>query len=804
MVVKTLSISRNFAQRYGALLTILGFAWFGYSAIAQETAVADGALKSSTVQEIPPLERLQGEIPDKEFADIKKRISGLTNTRRDLDAKVWNPEVLAQAYEKSIFNLLDALRSSGDRFTTLAKFKLSDIVLSRFKDRKELDNDIVKLTFKGEGKAHNQDEWVAFLQKLGQQGYEIEQTELHQTFFKPATDTEGAFSELNAVFHARNTKDDYRAIVRAEIGVQWEEEVVKGRVSDAKTVWVYSMQIFERKKPVAFKEIFTVSGTAEQPIILPLLVYDLDKDGKSEIIVVGQNLLLKNNGEGQFEGKTFLPKQRSLYDAAVLADFTGDGEVDLVGVDNAGFPLLFEGNGDTTFKDGVVVNDTHFDLPKTFTAGDVDKDGDLDLFIANYKYAYRQGQMPSPYFDANDGYPAALLLNDGSGHFTDNTEAAGLSAKRYRRSYSSSFVDLDDDQDLDLIVVSDYAGFDVYENNGSGEFTDITNTFGLDRHFFGMGHTFADYDNNGKLDFYVIGMSSTTSRRLDNMGLIREDKPQHTAMRTAMGYGNRMFLGGHRRLSLSPNNATVARTGWSWGASSFDFDNDGDKDIFVANGHYTGKSSQDYCTVFWRHDIYDEGEADPAKNFMFQLETEDLRKADISWNGYEHKVMLMNTGDAEFINIAYLLGVSFEYDGRAVVSEDLDGDGRQDLLVVQFKTNGLDDNRYTLHVYQNQLETVGNWIGITLPDTVGRSPIGAKVYLQADGKQQYSQYITGDSFSSQHSARAHFGIGALDKVDKISVEWFNGTRSVIEAPAINQYHAITPLNIETKQHAKTP
>ena len=89
---------------------------------------------------------------------------------------------------------------------------------------------------------------------------------------------------------------------------------------------------------------------------------------------------------------------------------------------------------------------------------------------------------------------------------------------------------------------------------------------------------------------------------------------------------------------------------------------------------------------------------------MFQSQSEDLRNADMSWNGFEHKVLLMNQEGEDFVNIAFLLGVAFEYDGRAVVADDLDADGRVDLLVVEYKTEGLNRDFYTLHVYQNRVE----------------------------------------------------------------------------------------------------
>ena len=106
--------------------------------------------------------------------------------------------------------------------------------------------------------------------------------------------------------------------------------------------------------------------------------------------------------------------------------------------------------------------------PQCITCGDVDGDGDLDAFIGQYASTYMSGKLPTPYYDANDGHPAYLLINDGTGRFTDQTAAFGLAPKRHRRTYSASFVDLDEDRDLDLMVVSDFAGLDLYRNNGKG------------------------------------------------------------------------------------------------------------------------------------------------------------------------------------------------------------------------------------------------------------------------------------------------------------------------------------------------
>src|SRR5947208_8666907 len=163
--------------------------------------------------------------------------------------------------------------------------------------------------------------------------------------------------------------------------------------------------------------------------------------------------------------------------------------------------------------------------------------------------------MPKPYYDANDGHPAYLLLNDGHGNFSDATVAAGLDKKRWRRSYSGSMVDLDGDGRLDLVVVSDFAGVDLYRNDGQGHFTDVTRDWVAEPHAFGMAHALADFNADGPLELLMIGMNSPTVDRLDHLGLSRPASEVEEAMRSRMTYGNRLYLsrpgGGSEQSALS-------------------------------------------------------------------------------------------------------------------------------------------------------------------------------------------------------------------------------------------------------------
>ena len=115
-----------------------------------------------------------------------------------------------------------------------------------------------------------------------------------------------------------------------------------------------------------------------------------------------------------------------------------------------------------------------------------------------------------------------------------------------------------------------------------------------------MAHTISDFNSDGALDGYMVGMSSTTARRLDGLALGREGFEKYDAMRAPMTYGNRLYFGSSDGLKQSKISDDVARTGWSWGTSSGDFDNDGDMDLYVANGHLSGNSALDYCTKRYR------------------------------------------------------------------------------------------------------------------------------------------------------------------------------------------------------------
>lgn len=706
--------------------------------------------------------------PPKSGDFLTNALSMLVEYEQQQAERYWAPELQAEKFGRVIEQLWDKINASTNKLAVLADWPF-DLKLPQFANALQLSRPHGIRVINPSGGS-----WPEILARASSEGWKLEQCEFRHNAFFTNQAGHGVASTYYVSGHLSNPREEKRAIVEGNVKIWWNErpDLPPVREVDAREV-----QIRLRDGPPPFRRVVNdiVTPPAGSYFIDPILVWDLDGDGTSEIILAAKNAVYRRATNGQWQVSPLLKSDPGLIFTAILGDFTGNGTVDFLCAKFEGL-FLYEGDGKGGFA-GTPVQvwnaQPHLKYAQALSAGDADGDGDLDIYLGQYKLPYDKGQMPFPYFDANDGFPSYYLVNDGAGHFTDRTVLAGLGTKRARRVYSASWIDLDGDADLDLVLVSDFAGLDAFANDGHGHFHDATREWFSETWGFGMAHAFADFNADGALDLLMVAMNSPTADRLASLRLTRPYDVSDATMRSRLTYGNRLFFGQpDGTFHQSPVSDQVARTGWSWGAVAEDFDNDGYSDLYIANGHETHASVQDYEPEFWLHDIHVGNSRENALAYTyFQEKSARTRGRGQSYGGYEKNRFFLNLGGTNFVEAAWLFGVALEQDSRNVVAEDLDGDGKLDLIVTTFEA--WPEPRQTFQIYENHFEQTGHWLLVRFPPRP--EFYGARVTSPGRGAWALA---TGDGYRIQRPLRIHAGLGAATNSPTMIVQ-------PIGKPAVN-------------------
>lgn len=734
-------------------------------------------------------------LPEHVTRELLAQVATLEAKEKELDATLWAKERLAEQCGQMFDELWDAINRSTNKLAMLAQFGFGEITIPELKPPQALAHEI-RLHEASERRATwTSDRWREWLAESARAGWELVQCEFRHTGFEIDPAGQPARSTYTLSAHLLNAPRQDRAMIEGELLVEWGPKPAADALHKVERIDARGLKVKTRQGEPGFRPIFveTLAPPQGSFFIDPLILYDLDGDGTSETVLAAKNLVFRRRSPEFLESGPLCRQWPGLVFTALIADFDGDAAADFLYAKFEGLFLVKgtpHGNFDETPRQ-VWSAEPHLKYAQALTCGDIDGDGDLDVWLGQYKVPYNQGQMPTPYYDANDGHPAYLFQNDGRGNLTDMTAAAGLGPKRWRRTYSGSLVDLDDDGDLDLAVVSDFSGLDLYANDGRGHFTDVTDQWASERSAAGMSHAVADFDRDGRLDLLMIGMPSPTVDRLNQLGLARPGLPDDAMKRGALMFGNRLLLaragGGFAQTPLSES---IARTGWSWGCSAFDFDNDGWLDVYIATGHETKQFTRDYETEFWLHDAY-VATSKPDLALAAYLSTKQGRTRGRGWSfgGWEKNRLCLSQGGRGFLDVGHLMGVALEADSRNVATDDLDGDGQLDLLVTTFEA--WPEVKQTLQIFHTTLPAHGHWIGVRLREEGnGLSPVGARLTVRAGETKFVRQIITGDSFRTQFANTVHFGLGDLTRVDELEVRWLNGRKVVLRQPAVDRYHDV--------------
>ena len=493
---------------------------------------------------------------------------------------------------------------------------------------------------------------------------------------------------------------------------------------------------------------------------------DYDGDGKLDILLVGNDhcLLYRNRGDGTFEDVTEKAFPGALRRPTLLgcavADYDGDGRPDIF-VTGYGRTILYHNEGNGTFRDVTAGSGLEARGAEDWTTSaawaDLEGMGRLDLYVCRYVKFGPKDLRLCRYsgLDGSDMHMACGPLNYqpeqgslyrhlGNGRFRDVTAASGLGSA-HGNALACMFCDYNNDGKPDLYIANDELPGDMFLNLGHGRFKNVGVEVGVAYNAnggvpAGMGVDWGDYDGDGRFDLLAADFAAQPKSLYHNDGSVFSEASYPSGVGAA----------------------TVRSL--AFGAAFIDADNDGWLDIVTTNGH-----------VLSQVELTDHGQT------------------------YAQTTQLLHNVAGHFTDVSATAGADFSRKivGRGVAVGDYDGDGRQDLLLVNDEGPPL-----LLH---NDSPTGAHWITLKcLRRAGGPDAVGARVTISAGGRKQIAEVRAGGSYLSTNAPEVHFGLGLSRVVDAIDIRWPQGQTSHLTAVAADRAYWLSPTDrtataIDTKK-----
>lgn len=501
---------------------------------------------------------------------------------------------------------------------------------------------------------------------------------------------------------------------------------------------------------------------------------DINNDGLVDIYFSAnraKDKLYLNKGNFKFEDisdKSGISEFSGWRNGVVMEDVNSDGFLDIY-VCRGGFKneptknanLLFINNGDLTFTElgsRYGVADIGFSIASCFF--DYDNDNDLDLYVTNRpeKFylnieAVMEGKKAGSILSRDN-----LYRNNGDNTFTMVTDEAGIT-NNFAYGLSVTAADLDQDGDQDLYVANDFVENDYYyENQGNGTFKEKIKEITGHVPYYAMGTDIGDINNDGWEDIFTVEMRPEDYKRsktsMPVMSLTLFDTMDLNGIHRQYMHNCLQLNHGNGHFSEIAQLAGVDRTDWSWAALMMDLDNDGFRDLYVANGIKRDLYNRDAYSSL----MYD------LKNNNSNKTTEEIMRNLPSFKAVNYA--FKNNGDLSFKKNMKEWGMDHTSKSHGAAFADLDNDGFLDLVV-----SNMDDPAF---IYRNK-GNQSHYLRVKCkgPDKNPRG-IGAKIKIDYAQQHQYTEIRTARGYLSCSEDVAHFGLGDQKKVDKLTVIWPDG------------------------------